>query len=64
MKPQTYQEVERRLKEVGFAVDRSSGSHFIWRNASTGKTAVVPHHNRPLPIGTLLAIYRQSGICP
>lgn len=64
MKPQAYQEVERRLKAAGFVVDRSSGSHFIWRNASTGKTAVVPHHNRPLPIGTLLAIYRQSGIRP
>ena len=64
MKPQTYQEVERRLKAAGFVVDRSSGSHFIWRNVSTGKTAVVPHHNRPLPTGTLLAIYRQSGICP
>ena len=61
MKPQTYQEVERVLREYGAVFDRSKGDHFCWRMPS-GKTAVVPHPKHPIPIGTLLNIYRQAGL--
>ena len=62
MRPQPYQEIERSLKSVGFVLDRSSGSHFIWRNEATGKSVPVPHHRKPLSVGTVLAIYRQAGL--
>ena len=50
------------LKENGFRLDRSSGSHFIWKNDVTGRSAPVPHHNKPLSVGIVLSIYRQAGI--
>ena len=62
MKPQTYQVIEKTLKDNGFRLDRSSGSHFVWKNDETGRTAPVPHHKQPLPIGTLLSIYKQAGL--
>lgn len=62
MKPQTYQVVEAVLKEHGFRLDRSSGSHFVWKNDATGHSVPVPHHNKPISIGTLLSIYRQAGL--
>ena len=62
MKPQTFQAVEKTLRASGFTVERSSGSHFIWKNALTGRTVVVPHHAGLLPVGTLLSIYRQAGL--
>ena len=62
MKPQTFQSVERTLRAAGFTVDRSSGSHFVWKSAATGRTVVVPHHSGLIPVGTLLSIYRQAGL--
>ena len=37
MKSQTYQAIEKMLKENGFRLDRSSDSHFIWKNDVTGR---------------------------
>ena len=62
MKSQTYQAIEKMLKENGFRLDRSSDSHFIWKNDVTGRSAPVPHHNKPLSVGIVLSIYRQAGI--
>lgn len=62
MKPLTFQRLERVLASHGFRVERSSGSHFVWRNDATGRSAVVPHHKGPLPIGTVLSVFRQAGI--
>ena len=62
MKPLTFQQIERVLASHGFRVERSSGSHFIWRCEETGRSAVVPHHKGPLPIGTVLSVFRQAGI--
>ena len=50
------------LEKHGFILDRSKGSHRIYFNAETGKRAVVPFHNKDLPIGTLLEIIKQAGI--
>lgn len=32
------------LVDNGFALDRTSGSHHIYRNPNTGKIVVVPYH--------------------
>jgi predicted RNA binding protein YcfA (HicA-like mRNA interferase family) len=51
------------LEENGFVFKRSKGSHHIYYNASTRKTAVVPTHgNKDLKKGTFLAILKQAGV--
>lgn len=51
---------DRKLRRFGSDLNRMLS--FIWKNALTGRTVVVPHHSGLLPIGTLLSIYRQAGI--
>jgi len=50
------------LQQKGFLLDRSSGSHQIWLHPVSRKRAIVPMHNKDLPIGTLNAILKQAGI--
>ena len=64
MRPLTAQEVERILKEHGFRLAASNGSHFKWTDAA-GRTVPVPHHgNRPIRQGTLHSIFRLAGLTP
>lgn len=50
------------LVKNGFLLIRSKGSHVIYKNKST--MVIVPYHglNREIPIGTLLAIIKQSRL--
>jgi len=51
------------LQQNGFYFKRASGSHHIYFNPETGKTAIVPvHGNRDLKKGTFLGILKQAGI--
>ena len=50
------------LKEFGFQLDHSTGSHFIFYNPKTKKRAVVPYHLKDLPKGTLFSILKEAGI--
>ena len=52
------------LKENGFVLSRQKGSHMIWKNPKNGIIVPVPLHgkSRPIPIGTFLAIVKQSKI--
>jgi len=52
------------LMRNGFILARQKGSHHIYRHETTGKIVPVPIHklNKPLKIGTLLSIVKQSGI--
>lgn len=51
------------LEAKGFVFKRSKGSHQVYFNPETRKTAVVPlHSNKDLPKGTFMAILRQAGI--
>ena len=54
-------QVVRFLEQNGFALDHTSGSHFIFYNSTTRRRAVVPSHNRDLPKGTLMSLLRESG---
>jgi predicted RNA binding protein YcfA (HicA-like mRNA interferase family) len=47
----------------GFVFISQKGSHRKYRHAN-GRTAVVPHPNKEIPIGTTRAIIRQSGLTP
>lgn len=50
------------LESLGFQLDHSTGSHFIFYNPVTKRRAVVPYHQKDLPKGTILSILREAGI--
>lgn len=66
MKALAARQIIKVLEANGFRVARQRGSHIIFRNAKTGQIVPVPLHggNRTLPIGTFLAIVKQSGLDP
>ncbi|MFA5995503.1 MAG: type II toxin-antitoxin system HicA family toxin [Patescibacteria group bacterium] len=63
MRPLKVREVIRVLESNGFYLARQKGSHCIYRN-SLGIIVPVPLHgsNKPIPIGTFLAIIKQSKL--
>ena len=50
------------LERANFAIVRIAGSHYQLFNEQTGRHTTVPHHNRDLPRGTLIAIIHQAGL--
>ncbi|MCC6958830.1 MAG: type II toxin-antitoxin system HicA family toxin [Dehalococcoidia bacterium] len=55
-------QVVTALERGGFSVARQSGSHVMLFNHRTRRTTVVPVHARDLPMRTLRAIIKQSGL--
>ncbi len=64
MHPITAKKLIKILAENGFNLSRQKGSHAIYRQQITGIIVPVPLHgkNKPILIGTLLAIIKQSRI--
>ncbi len=61
--PMTAKEMVRFLKENGFEELRQGATaHKVMFNPQTGKKAIVPMHNKDLPIGTEKAILKQAGL--
>ncbi|WP_373480868.1 type II toxin-antitoxin system HicA family toxin [Geminocystis sp.] len=59
----TSKEIIKQLKKNGFIEISQTGSHLKLFNYSTQRTAIVPiHQGKIIPIGTLKAIEKQSGI--
>jgi predicted RNA binding protein YcfA (HicA-like mRNA interferase family) len=58
----TPKEIVKILKQKGFVLDRSRGSHQIWLHPVSRKRAIIPMHNKDLPSGTLYSILKQAGI--
>lgn len=58
----TPRKVEKKVKNLGFILDHSTGSHNIYFNPKTKKRAVIPLHTKDLKPGTLSAILREAGI--
>ncbi len=58
----TPKNVVRILKQNGFVLDRSRGSHQIWLHPVSRKRSVIPMHNKDIPTGTLYSILKQAGI--
>jgi predicted RNA binding protein YcfA (HicA-like mRNA interferase family) len=50
------------LKQRGFLLDHTTGSHFIFYHPKTKRRVTVPFHNKDLPKGTLISILKQSGL--
>lgn len=64
MKPLTAKQVVKILTENGFILSRQKGSHQIFKHKDSGTMVPVPFHggNKPIFIGTFLAIIKQSKI--
>ncbi len=58
----TPEDIIKILKQKGFVLDRTKGSHQIYYHPLTKRRVVVPFHKKDLPKGTLLEILRQAGI--
>ena len=56
-------EVIRVLQAHGFSFVTQRGSHAKYKNTA-GLTAIVPHPQKELPIGTTRSIVRQAGLTP
>ncbi|EKD57037.1 MAG: hypothetical protein ACD_58C00017G0003 [uncultured bacterium] len=52
----------KKLKQFGFQLDHTTGSHYIFYHPNNGKRAVVPYHLKTLPKGTFLSILREAGL--
>ena len=64
MKSITAGKLIRILRENGFTLSRQKGSHMIWKDTENNIIVPVPLHgkSKPIPIGTLMAIIKQSKI--
>ena len=64
MRPITAKKLLAILTDNGFVLSRQKGSHQIYRHKIFGIIVPVPLHgkNKPIPIGTLVAIIKQSKI--
>jgi len=58
----TPKELVKILKNKGFVLDRSRGSHQIWLHAESSKRVIIAMHKKDLPKGTFHAILKQAGI--
>jgi predicted RNA binding protein YcfA (HicA-like mRNA interferase family) len=52
----------RALERCGWQLDRSKGSHHVFRHAEQRHRIVVPMHARDLATGTLHQIIEASGL--
>ena len=50
------------LKKNGFKIVSQNGSHVKLRNLETGRTVIVPMHNKDLKKGTEQQILKQAGL--
>ncbi len=59
----TAKQVIKQLKNAGFIEIGQTGSHLKLFNQETRRIAIVPiHSSKIIPMGTLKAIEKQSGI--
>jgi predicted RNA binding protein YcfA (HicA-like mRNA interferase family) len=64
IKPEPAKKIIRRLEKNGFIFIHQKGSHRYYLKKINGKHFLtsVPAHPGDLPIGTIAAILRQSGL--
>ncbi|NQU78130.1 type II toxin-antitoxin system HicA family toxin [Candidatus Falkowbacteria bacterium] len=64
MRPITAKKLITILLAHDFVLSRQKGSHQIYRHRASGIIVPIPLHgrNKKIPIGTLLAIIKQSKI--
>jgi len=61
---QTPKQIIALLKQKGFVLDHTTGSHYIFYYQDAKRRVTVPFHRKDLPIGTLRSILKQAGVSP
>ena len=63
LNPEKFRTVIQKLQQLGFEGPFGGGRHLFMRHPETKVKIPVPvHSGRDLPIGTLRAIIRETGI--
>jgi predicted RNA binding protein YcfA (HicA-like mRNA interferase family) len=62
IKPITPKELIKKIEKQGFVLQRTTGSHMIYKNNNSGVRANIPYHLREIPKGTLMSIIRESSL--
>jgi predicted RNA binding protein YcfA (HicA-like mRNA interferase family) len=57
-------DIIRRLERERWVLVRVTGSHHVFKSASSGETVVVPHPKKDLGKGLVRAIYKGAGWNP
>ncbi|CDG86119.1 type II toxin-antitoxin system HicA family toxin [Janthinobacterium agaricidamnosum] len=55
-------DIIKQLKSDGWEHVSTRGSHHKYRNPKTGKSVIVPHPKKDLPIGTVNSILKQAQL--
>jgi predicted RNA binding protein YcfA (HicA-like mRNA interferase family) len=55
-------DIIKQLQAAGWEHVSTKGSHHKYRNPVTGKSVIVPHPKKDLPIGTAKAILKQANL--
>ena len=58
----TSADLVRVLRAAGWELDRTRGSHHVFRHPAKAGIVVVPHPKKDLGKGLVAAILRQAGI--
>lgn len=58
----TFKEVEKILKDDGWYLEGTRGSHFKYKHPSKKGSVTVPNHKGDIPKGTLNSILKQAGL--
>ena len=57
-----FKELEKILKDAGWFLHSTRGSHFYYVNLHKTNKVTVPNHKGDIPIGTVNAILKQAGL--
>lgn len=55
-------DIIKRIKEDGWFLVRTEGSHHHFRHDGKKGTVTVPHPKKDLPIKTVKSIFGQAGV--
>lgn len=55
-------EIIKILKENGWVLVATRGSHNQYKNPTKKGRVTVPHPKRDFPLGTISSIFKQAGI--
>ena len=57
-------DIKRRLEQDGWALERVTGSHNVFKHPLSKETIVLPHPKKDLGRGLVRAIYKQANWQP
>lgn len=55
-------EIMKILEKDGWKLDRTKGSHNVFKHPTKPGHVLVPHPKKDFPLGTLRSIFKQASI--